>query len=435
MCHPVYIINLPTRTDRREHILKQFQNRLEFNVKIQSPIPHLIGGVSLWLTLHSIVEQEKKKHSPYFIVCEDDHTFTENYSIELLEGSITYANKLEADILSGGVSWFNSGLKTSENLFWIDQFTGMQFTVIYNRFYDKILGYTYDDNIATDLAISKLTRNKWMIYPYISIQTEFGYSDVTNLNNNKGFVDRIFHAAMDRFAALNKVAEHYKEFGKDKAQHSDIPYDITIPTYIINLKERPDRLKYVLSQFDGKPEFDIHIVEAYKHTIGAVGLWESIVNIVKEAINEDDDVIIICEDDHTFTADYRRDEFIHHVIVASEQGADILSGGIGGFGNAYPVGFKRYWVDWLWCTQFIVIYRPFFQAIVNEPFGNEDTADGKISEISSNKMTIFPFISIQHDFGYSDVTRENNEVSGKITEYFRVADKRLSTITQMLKMI
>lgn len=101
--------------------------------------------------------------------------------------------------------------------------------------------------------------------------------------------------------------------------------------------------------------------------------------------------------------------------------------------SACPIGTKRYWIDWLWCTQFIVVYRPFFQRILDEPFTDTDTADGKISEMTSNKAVIYPFISIQHDFGYSDVTRGNNESKGKITEYFRETDKRFGIISGMLR--
>lgn len=434
MHHTVYIVNLPQRTDRREHILAQFYDRLEFNVHIKTPVVHTIGAVSLWLTLRDIVKEEKEKDSPYFILCEDDHTFTNAYSAELLEKCIMRADSLQADILSGGVSWFSSAVKNDDSLFWIERFTGMQFTVIYNRFYDQLLKSAYDDLVVTDFHISEMTQRKLMIYPYISVQSEFGYSDVTKQNNDSGYVEKIFHAAINRFEVLNKVAEHYQlpNMKVDDCELSDLPSDIVIPTYVINLKNRPERLKYVLSQFEGKAEFDIHVVEACRHDIGAVGLWKSIVKIIKEVIDGDDDVIIICEDDHTFTPDYSREEFIHHVIKAAEQGADVLSGGIGGFGNAYPIGTKRYWVDWLWCTQFIVIYRPFFRRILDEPFADTDTADGKISEMAGNKMVIYPFISIQHDFGYSDVTRENNEISGKITEHFNNANKRFKVIDEMV---
>ena len=206
--------------------------------------------------------------------------------------------------------------------------------------------------------------------------------------------------------------------------------NISISTYIINLKERTDRLNYVLSQFAGKPEFDIHCIEACTHSIGAVGLWHSIVKIIKKANDSDDDVIIIVEDDHTFTDNYDRDRFIQNVIDAAGQGVELLSGGIGGFGNAVPITSERYWIDWLWCTQFIVLYRPIFKKIMDYEFKDTDTADGVLSEITSHKMVLYPFISIQKDFGYSDVTRANDEISGKITEHFKQANEKMNIYHQ-----
>lgn len=434
MSHSTYIVNLPNRIDRREHIMRQFADKKEFDVQIQEPVRYPIGAVSLWLTLLNIVAKEKKKHSPYFIFCEDDHAFTNNYSPDLLEKDIVLADKLQADILSGGVSWFDNGMKVSENLFWMHHFTGMQFTVIFNRFYDRLLEAEYDDDTVADFKISNMTDKKWMIYPYISVQTEFGYSDVTSKNNDIGLVENLFNSTISRVDVLDKIAQHFSSF---RSQNNDsmlneIPVDIAIPTYIINLKDRPERLSHVLLQFEGKTEFDVHIVEACKHKIGAVGLWQSIVKIIREIIDGDDDVIIICEDDHVFTPSYCRDEFIRQIIEAAEQGGEILSGGIGGFGNTFPAGGKRYWIDWLWCTQFIVIYRPLFSKILDISFTDNDTADGKISEIARSKMTVYPFISIQHDFGYSDVTWDNNIIKGKITEHFRETDKRMRVISEML---
>lgn len=201
--------------------------------------------------------------------------------------------------------------------------------------------------------------------------------------------------------------------------------DIAIPTYVINLKERTDRLQHALKQFEGKPEFEVHVIEASSHEIGAVGLWQSILKIIEQVKDGDDDVIIICEDDHTFTEHYDRNTFLKNMIEASEQGVELLSGGIGGFGNAVPVTENRFWIDWLWCTQFMVLYRPIFQKILDYNFTDKDTADGVFSELTSHKMAIYPFISVQSDFGYSDVTRSNNEISGMITQHFINADKKM----------
>lgn len=203
--------------------------------------------------------------------------------------------------------------------------------------------------------------------------------------------------------------------------------NITIPIYVIHLKSRPERLKHVLAQFEGKSEFDVNIIEACEHKIGAVGLWQSILKAVRLAVKNEDDVMIIVEDDHEFTEHYDRDFLIQNIIDGAAQGLDILSGGIGGgFSHAVPVTKNRYWINHFWCTQFIIIYSKFFQQILEAEFKETDTADDFLSELTANKMVLYPFISVQKDFGYSDVTRTNNELEGNITKHFKNADERLS---------
>lgn len=204
--------------------------------------------------------------------------------------------------------------------------------------------------------------------------------------------------------------------------------DIFIPTYVINLKERTERLQHIKEQFKNKNEFDLTIVEACEHDNGRIGLWNSIVKIIKKAVENNDDVIIICEDDHAFTEYYSKKYFVNNLIEAHGQGADLLSGGIGGFGFAVSTSKNRYWIDWLYCTQFIVVFQNLFDEILSYDFKEDDTADGVLSHLSMNKMTIYPFISIQKDFGYSDVTKSNNEYKGLITQHFEITDQRLSQI-------
>ena len=204
-----------------------------------------------------------------------------------------------------------------------------------------------------------------------------------------------------------------------------------IPTYVINLNEREERKKHIINEFKNKPEFDITFVEACYHPIGAIGLWNSIVKVIKKAIEEDNDVILVCEDDHYFTEHYRKKYLFDNIVLAHEQGADILSGGIGGLGYAVPVSINRYWVDWFWCTQFIVIYKKFYQKILNYQFKDNDTADGVISKLSNNKMTLYPFISRQKEFGYSDITQGNKDNPHLITQHFERAEAYLSGIHQV----
>ncbi|WP_293788736.1 hypothetical protein [uncultured Pedobacter sp.] len=208
------------------------------------------------------------------------------------------------------------------------------------------------------------------------------------------------------------------------------PTEFTIPTYIINIKERTDRLAFILSEFNKRQEFDISVIEACTHKIGAVGLWQSILKIVNLAIQNDDDVIIICEDDHEFTNDYNSKYLVGNIIDAHEQGAEILSGGIGHFGYAVPLTLNRYWVNPFQSTQFIVLYKSIFPKILKYKFKKTDVADLVLASLTSHKMVLYPFISRQKDFGYSDITPQHNEQPGLVKEMFRRTEERLRKIQQ-----
>lgn len=209
--------------------------------------------------------------------------------------------------------------------------------------------------------------------------------------------------------------------------------DLYIPAYAINLKSREDRRKHILNEFRDKPEFQLTLVEACEHPIGAVGLWNSIRKIVSDAVEKDHDVILICEDDHCFTSDYSREFMFENIMNACRQGAEILNGGVGGFGMAVPVAENRYWVDWFWCTQFIFIYSEMFQRILDYEFRETDTADGVLSALSDNKMVVYPFLSRQMTFGYSDITASNKEDPDLIVRLFERADRRMNVVHAISK--
>lgn len=184
--------------------------------------------------------------------------------------------------------------------------------------------------------------------------------------------------------------------------------EITVPTYIINLKKRKDRLAHIKSQFKHREEFEINIIEASEHRIGAVGLWQSICKVIRLAIEKDEDVIILCEDDHEFTEDYNRENFIESIFEAYRLKANLLLGGInGGFTNVLPLPSGLFWLDNFWGTHFVVIFKTFFETILNEPFLDTDVSDLKLAEMTSNKFVMYPMISIQKGFGYSDISKLN----------------------------
>ncbi|WP_315579121.1 hypothetical protein [Hoylesella oralis] len=124
-----------------------------------------------------------------------------------------------------------------------------------------------------------------------------------------------------------------------------------------------------------------------------------------------------------FTEDYSFDLLQNCIEQAISLNADMLSGGISGFGNAVPITSERYWIDWLRSLQFTVLYRPVFKKILDYNFKENDTAYEVLSMLTSHKMVLYPFISIQQDFGYSDIALSNGELKDKVTELFKQIKK------------
>lgn len=54
----------------------------------------------------------------------------------------------------------------------------------------------------------------------------------------------------------------------------------------------------------------------------------------------------------------------------------------------------------------------------------------EFSELTAHKMVIYPFISEQKDFGYSDVTQSNMDNQGKIRQHFAWANRQFEMLRQ-----
>ncbi|WP_144009383.1 glycosyltransferase family 25 protein [Pedobacter nyackensis] len=204
-----FAINLKKRPDRRKHIMQEFKLKSEFDFSLAEAVEHKNGAIGLWKTIRNIVANESCSSLEYIIISEDDHEFTTPYNKEALFRAIEEAKEKNADVLMGGVSWFSDAVQVSSNLFWVDQFTGTQFVVVYKKFFDKIINTHFNQGDTADRKIAELTVNKFMMYPFISIQKEFGYSDATTKNNVDGYVTQIFDKTSEKLVHLVKVGSFY----------------------------------------------------------------------------------------------------------------------------------------------------------------------------------------------------------------------------------
>ncbi len=428
---PVFIINLPCREDRRKNITEEFAGRDEFSAEFITPETHLIRTLSLWLTITKII-REQFHNNEFVIICEDDHQFTRQYDKKLFFEAIEEAGRYEADLLLGGVSGFESSIRCSQAIFWINRFTGLQFTVIFKRFFRAILDAHYKDTDITDRKISLISKKKFMIYPFISTQKEFGYSDLTVKNNEDGRVEALFEKSAELIMLYERIFKRYVQLEMQIAAFSpSLDYDdIVVPAYVINLPERTDRAENIRQQFKGRNEFDVRLISAIKHANGAFGLWQTMLQIVRLAIANDDDMVVICEDDHQFTEHYDKISFLKQVVESHRLGADLLLGGVSHFRNAFFISEQRYWLNYFYGCQFMVVYKKFFRKIIEEPFDLDITADGHLSRLTANKIGIYPFISVQDFFGYSDVNPVNSQ-PGRVERLFNNAMKRLDNIYEI----
>ena len=299
---------------------------------------------------------------------------------------------------------------------------------------------------AWGLCLSRLLRDscwdvilcrEWFFLQGLVTDIPVIYLKEDGLTPEEGEAERI---AMQRSARVVELPEWLRAGEAEALKRLEAllvetcpPTDLFVPAYAINLKEREDRRRHIVAEFAGRPEYEFHLVDACRSVNGRVGLWNSMVRIVRQAREQGEEFVLICEDDHSFARHYSPKLWMHAILEAHRLGADVLAGGIGGFGTALPRGFRLYEVDWFWCTQFIVVYASLFDRILGYDFGEQDTADGVLSAIAPCKMVVYPFVSEQWDAGYSDVTPINQEQPGKIREFFAHANRKFRLLEEILQ--
>ena len=214
----------------------------------------------------------------------------------------------------------------------------------------------------------------------------------------------------------NKLNAYFYDFINNK-----------LPTYIVNLKSRPDRRRSMEEQFDGKPEFEVRFVDAVKDADGAAGIWKSLVKVITAAQKAGHDKILFCEDDHIFTEHYTSDYLFRNIAEAETKGVDLLVGGACGYGTGVPIGDDLFWTDWYWGNQFLIIRKNIYSRILDFNFRDGNTADGVLSGLIRRKAILYPFVSVQREFGYSDITPTNGR-KGFINDLFDDTARRLQSV-------
>lgn len=405
---PTYVINIKGRNDRLIHIQKQFADKPKFDVSIVEATLHSIGAVGLWLSFKKIIESAQKSGHQFIIVCEDDLQFASDFNMIDLCRIINEGFNLNADVLIGGISWFNTMLKVSQDLFWVDEFTGAHFLVVHQKFFQKILDSEFGNADVLDLKISQITEQKFFIYPFIATQKEFGYSDVTKNHEVVGHVNGMFSNTNKLIYNLERIREHYHDRTELEIEDDNIDFEnIRIPAYIVQTSSQPDRWEAIAREFSNKKEFEITVISPWpseSYLNENESRWRSHRKVVEIAIEADQDVIVICEENHEFTAQYSKEHLIKRILEAQQYEIDLLYGCSGDFGLAVPMTPYLFWINQVAQTQFVVLFRPFYEEILNYiPVEGQIYA---LTNMTNNKMLIYPSISSLSKEAYLELKNE-----------------------------
>lgn len=428
--HSALAINLKERPNRLLHIHEQFRGRPEFDFKVLSFDRKKPSTKALWDNVVGIVKYAKMHKKEYVIICEDDHQFTEVYDNLSFTRLIAKARTFHADVLIGGVSFFKSAVQLSSDLFWIDKFSGLQFTLIFNSFFDRIINATFQPWEAADHKISSLTDRKFVIYPFISIQKDFGYSDVTEKNNVAGSVTKLFVSAAEMMTQISVVKSFYSSIVSSNKRCSTQNFDDTsISLKIILQTGENDELEHIKQQYNGRSEFDVSLIET-SCLNSERKIWEGIVSAVRTSSINNDDLVVISTADNEFTEHYDKQTLLTQIVTAHAFGADLLSGGAGNFGQVVLIDKGKFWVNPLLSMQFVVVFEKFYEKVLNYKFQDDDITTKVLSNLTSHKMLLYPFISIiKTPVGQIpkrfDYVMQNGDI---YSSDFEESDRRLATI-------
>ena len=69
----------------------------------------------------------------------------------------------------------------------------------------------FSERDVADEFLSKILPNKLAIWPFISVQSEFGYSDVTGNNAQTGMLRSLFENTYKRFERYNALKQRINQ--------------------------------------------------------------------------------------------------------------------------------------------------------------------------------------------------------------------------------
>ncbi|WPV01573.1 hypothetical protein SNE26_07275 [Mucilaginibacter sp. cycad4] len=382
---PVHIINLKKRVERKAHVLNEFSKHQEFEAIIIEAIECSEGAVGLWMTIVKILQEGRLFRDSCIVICEDDHEFTGEYSFDLLLSAIDYVTEKKGDVLFAGVSWFNNAVPVTEHIYWVEKSSGTQFMIIFKEFFSAIINAPFRDYDSADTKISVLTDKKYFISPFLSIQKEFGYSDVTPRNSVLGRVDALFDNSVRKTRVIKYLYKFYEN--PPLRQLSETGTQAGRLQVFIITQSGEEKSGY--EDHFNRNEFLVdHIISPYESVIYPANLKKA----VEMAYERNQDTIIVCRNDVRFTQFFSTVDLFGNISLAHKLSAEVLIGGAQDFEIAVPVTENLFWINFFFNAPLVVIFKNAFDKILNFRPANTAMEELDIAAALSNKLLLYPYI-------------------------------------------
>lgn len=200
--------------------------------------------------------------------------------------------------------------------------------------------------------------------------------------------------------------------------------NVTVSVYALiysDINKIPD----FINQFNRKPEFDLHLVPTL-----ITDDWNTIKDCVKKSSNDDDELIIICNEKHAFTKNYNKDIFLQNVVRAQHMGCDILLSGTTGFSYAVPITDSIFWIDKFNKAEFMIIYQKAFKKILESQIKDLTVSSG-LSNLVSNIICTVPFMSSYSNDSNPDPNLEM--INTHHHESYNIAQEKLNFYSRIYK--
>lgn len=183
-------------------------------------------------------------------------------------------------------------------------------------------------------------------------------------------------------------------------------HDFVISAYILNCSGTGSNGCRAGKVFEDRTEFDAKIFEVSSEN-EQERLWENIQKVLRIALVNEDDLVVICTDRHNFTEFYTREYLLENILNSSKKGVDILIGGVESFGELVPLDENLMWVDSFETSQFLIFFERVFEKILHTDFDGNKTVSELLTESTSYKVIMYPFISRNVKLGKQAVFTEN----------------------------